>query len=112
MAESGNGGYWTGSGEGSTTIDKRVEAPARHRAEPASQAHHAGGIGFLALTALGVVFGDIGTSPLYAFSIALNATGHAMPTPADVMGVVSLIFWALIADGVGQIRAVGAARRQ
>jgi len=57
--------------------------------------HHAGGIGFLALTAIGVVFGDIGTSPLYAFSIAINATGHAVPTPADVKGVVSLIFWAL-----------------
>jgi KUP system potassium uptake protein len=48
------------------------------------------------LTGLGVVFGDIGTSPLYAFSIALSATGHAVPTPADVRGVVSLIFWALI----------------
>jgi KUP system potassium uptake protein len=48
------------------------------------------------LTAPGVVFGDIGTSPLYAFSIALNATGHAMPTPTDVKGIVSLIFWALM----------------
>ncbi len=43
-----------------------------------------------------MVFGDIGTSPLYAFSIALNATGNAVPTPADVRGVVSLIFWALM----------------
>jgi KUP system potassium uptake protein len=43
-----------------------------------------------------VVFGDIGTSPLYAFSIALNATGHTPPTPADVRGIVSLIFWALM----------------
>jgi len=43
-----------------------------------------------------VVFGDIGTSPLYAFSIALNATGDAVPTSADVMAIVSLIFWALI----------------
>jgi KUP system potassium uptake protein len=58
--------------------------------------HHAGGLGFLALTALGVVFGDIGTSPLYAFSIALNATGDAVPTPADVKGIVSLILWALV----------------
>ncbi len=48
------------------------------------------------MTALGVVFGDIGTSPLYAFSIALNATGHTPPTPADVKGIISLIFWALM----------------
>ena len=51
---------------------------------------------FLALTALGVVFGDIGTSPLYAFSVALNATGHP-PSAADVLGIVSLTFWALMA---------------
>jgi KUP system potassium uptake protein len=75
----------------------RNRAIARQpRASQSHTAHHAGGIGFLALTALGVVFGDIGTSPLYAFSIALNATGHPMPTPADVKGVVSLIFWALM----------------
>jgi KUP system potassium uptake protein len=59
--------------------------------------HHAGNIWFLALTALGVVFGDIGTSPLYTFSVALGATGHAVPTAADVLGIVSLIFWALMA---------------
>jgi len=51
---------------------------------------------FLALTALGVVFGDIGTSPLYAFSVALKATGHA-PAAAEVLGIVSLTFWALMA---------------
>ena len=50
----------------------------------------------LAMTAIGVVFGDIGTSPLYAFSVALSATGQALPVAADVFGIVSLIFWALI----------------
>jgi KUP system potassium uptake protein len=44
-----------------------------------------------------VVFGDIGTSPLYTFSVALNATGHTPPNATDVVGVVSLIFWALMA---------------
>ncbi|MBO0905534.1 KUP/HAK/KT family potassium transporter [Jiella sonneratiae] len=50
----------------------------------------------LALTvgALGVVFGDIGTSPLYAFKVALDATGSASQTA--VFGVLSLIFWALV----------------
>jgi KUP system potassium uptake protein len=62
----------------------------------AGERRHRGNVWFLALTALGVVFGDIGTSPLYTFSITLGATGHSPPIPADVMGIVSLIFWALM----------------
>jgi KUP system potassium uptake protein len=73
-----------------------MDAAQNHPAEDKARAHHSAGVGFLALTALGVVFGDIGTSPLYAFSIALGATGHAVPTPSDVKAVVSLIFWALM----------------
>ena len=57
-----------------------------HKASPA----------FLALTAVGIVFGDIGTSPLYTLSVTLGATGHALPTVSDVLGIVSLIFWALM----------------
>ena len=52
----------------------------------------------LALGALGVVYGDIGTSPLYAMRECLNATGeHAVPgsNAANVFGVVSLFFWSL-----------------
>jgi KUP system potassium uptake protein len=56
-----------------------------------------GGIAVLALGALGVVYGDIGTSPLYTeqtiFS-SYRATSHV--TPAGVYGVASLIFWTLI----------------
>src|SRR5271168_1907546 len=58
--------------------------------------HHAGSPWFLALTALGVVFGDIGTSPLYAFQVALTGLGHPAPTAAEVLGLVSLILWALM----------------
>jgi KUP system potassium uptake protein len=57
---------------------------------------HAGSPWFLALTALGVVFGDIGTSPLYAFQVALSGLGHPTPTAANVLGIVSLILWALV----------------
>jgi KUP system potassium uptake protein len=46
----------------------------------------------LSVTALGVVFGDIGTSPLYAFKECLN---HGTAT-TDVFGVISLILWSLI----------------
>jgi len=63
--------------------------------DQAKYLHHAGSPWFLALTALGVVFGDIGTSPLYAFQVALTGIGHPVPTPADVLGIVSLILWAL-----------------
>jgi KUP system potassium uptake protein len=46
------------------------------------------------LSALGVVYGDIGTSPLYGLKQAIDASGA--PTPQTVMGIVSLIFWALL----------------
>jgi len=48
----------------------------------------------LTLAALGVVFGDIGTSPLYAFRAALEA--GAGTTEQDILGVVSLFIWAII----------------
>jgi len=58
---------------------------------------HGGGqrLGLLTLAALGVVFGDIGTSPLYAFREAF-AVGNLDVTEAAVKGVLSMIFWALV----------------
>jgi KUP system potassium uptake protein len=51
---------------------------------------------FLALGALGVVYGDIGTSVLYALRECFHS-GHGVPaTPLNVLGILSLIFWALI----------------
>lgn len=49
----------------------------------------------ISLGALGVVFGDIGTSPLYAFRECFGEYGLA-PTPENVIGILSLIFWTLI----------------
>src|SRR3954465_1818764 len=48
----------------------------------------------LLLGALGVVFGDIGTSPIYAFRESLKAAGGA-PVEGTVLGVLSLVFWAV-----------------
>jgi KUP system potassium uptake protein len=49
------------------------------------------------LGALGVVYGDIGTSPLYALREATKAaSGDGMPTPEAILGTVSLITWSLI----------------
>jgi KUP system potassium uptake protein len=49
----------------------------------------------LLLAALGVVYGDIGTSPLYAFKESLAGEHGAGTTPDDVYGVLSMIFWAI-----------------
>ncbi len=50
----------------------------------------------LSLAALGIVYGDIGTSPLYALRVCF-AGRHAVPLePANVLGVLSLIFWTLV----------------
>jgi len=51
--------------------------------------------GAVALGALGVVFGDIGTSPMYAMRACLTAGGAARVDAPAVLGVLSLIFWAL-----------------
>ena len=50
----------------------------------------------LSLVALGVVFGDIGTSPLYALRECFHGPHAITPTPEHVLGVLSLIFWALV----------------
>jgi KUP system potassium uptake protein len=49
----------------------------------------------LLLGALGVVFGDIGTSPIYAFRESLRAAGGASEE-ATVLGILSLVFWAIV----------------
>ena len=54
-----------------------------------------GGVAMV-LGALGVVFGDIGTSPLYALQTVFSIDGGAVrPSPGDVYGVISMIFWSV-----------------
>ncbi|HEY6138684.1 MAG TPA: potassium transporter Kup [Thermoanaerobaculia bacterium] len=50
----------------------------------------------LSLGALGVVYGDIGTSPLYAFRECFRPEHHLPPTEANILGIVSLICWSLV----------------
>jgi len=50
----------------------------------------------LALAALGVVYGDIGTSPLYALRESFYGTHGIAVTPGNVLGVLSLVFWSLV----------------
>jgi KUP system potassium uptake protein len=90
-------------------------------------AHGAGLVG-LAVGALGVVFGDIGTSPLYAVQTVFAIDNHSVkPTTGDVYGVISLIFWSVTLvvslkyvafilradnDGEGGVMALAALARQ
>ena len=78
----------------STTTDGTSPAAV---STPAAAAHPAGAA--LLLGALGVVFGDIGTSPIYAFRETLRAAGAegdaAAAGTGTVFGVLSLIFWAV-----------------
>ena len=50
----------------------------------------------LTIGALGVVFGDIGTSPLYSLQTAFSIEHNSVkPTPVDVFGIISMVFWAI-----------------
>ena len=50
----------------------------------------------LCVAALGVVYGDIGTSPLYTVRICFSDVNRLAPNQENVFGVLSLIFWALM----------------
>jgi KUP system potassium uptake protein len=52
-------------------------------------------LAILSLGALGVVYGDIGTSPLYALKECFTGAHSVAPTPENVLGVLSLVFWAM-----------------
>ena len=84
------------------TAAVKATAPASGAEAAASPADHAAepGRGFLALVlgSIGVVYGDIGTSPLYAFREAARAAGATATSDSStiVLGVLSLIFWALV----------------
>ncbi|GAA5165616.1 potassium transporter Kup [Viridibacterium curvum] len=62
-----------------------------------SQSHDKQSLSALTLAALGVVFGDIGTSPLYAMKEAFAQTHYPLPVIADnVLGILSLMVWSLL----------------
>ncbi|MCU1500748.1 MAG: kup, partial [Ilumatobacteraceae bacterium] len=85
---------------GSTTADEPnadADVPDEPHSSLATAAGHGAkvGVGALALGALGVVFGDIGTSPLYAFKESFEH--HHLPvTEENALGIASIAFWALV----------------
>ena len=72
-----------------------ANGPARAEMSTAD-AQRRSGLAALVLGAVGVAFGDIGTSPLYAMKTVFYINdGAIQPTPVDVYGIVSLVFWSL-----------------
>ncbi|SDX85137.1 KUP system potassium uptake protein [Modestobacter sp. DSM 44400] len=79
---------------GPTTAPGTAAPPSPDPAAP-EQRHH-GRSGSLVLAALGIVFGDIGTSPLYALQTVFSIDdGAVRPTEGDVYGVISMMFWSI-----------------
>jgi KUP system potassium uptake protein len=79
-----------GSPELSTEPPRRAEEELGE-----ARSHHGKGKAAVTLGALGVVFGDIGTSPLYAMHTVFAIDRQLRPTEATVYGVISLVFWAI-----------------
>jgi KUP system potassium uptake protein len=74
----------------------QVEEPAPGAPRPRARTQPPGcALALLALGALGVVYGDIGTSPLYALKECFVGPHAVPPTPENVVGVLSLVFWAM-----------------
>lgn len=69
---------------------------SRQNTRGMERTHKHTGTARLYLAAVGVVFGDIGTSPIYAIREAFHPSHGVAVTPVNVIGVLSLIFWALV----------------
>jgi len=78
----------------STASGFHAALPLRHPVEASPTGKR---LGFLSLTALGIVYGDIGTSPLYAIRQCFDATEYGLTvSTGNVYGVLSLVIWLLI----------------
>jgi KUP system potassium uptake protein len=85
--------------ETAPTEDARPPGPGSENRASSNLGHGSGersNLLKLSLAALGIVYGDIGTSPLYAMRECFHAAHGVDPTRASVLGVLSLIFWSLI----------------
>ena len=80
----------------SDPVSKDAVSPSSVSSGGEGQEHSSRNFGVLALGSIGVVFGDIGTSPLYALKTALGQLDEGALGPPQVIGVVSLIIWALL----------------
>ena len=92
MSPSGVSRLPRGSSSASSSPSTSRSTPQnRHTPHP----EHTGSLGLLTLGALGVVYGDIGTSPLYSLRECFHGQHGVAATHDNVLGVLSLIFWSL-----------------
>jgi KUP system potassium uptake protein len=84
-------------------IERRNSTPVEGESLPPPSSHghveadpHGRRLAVLMLTALGIVFGDIGTSPLYTVREVFAPAHGLRPNPANVYGILSLIVWSLV----------------
>jgi len=104
-AESGDGGVKGNGSEslGSAVREAAADAVVENAALKDEHGHaghgetpHGSRLALLSLAALGIVYGDIGTSILYSMRECFHGP-HAIPaTPVNIYGVLSLVFWSLI----------------
>lgn len=76
--------------------DSEMQEPLIGASDPQRPADPGNRRWVLALGALGVVYGDIGTSPLYAFRECFSGSWHMAATEANIQGILSLIVWSLV----------------
>ena len=77
-------------------VNESESAPEGASASADGQDHHRDGFAKLAIGSVGVVFGDIGTSPLYAFRETFAGHHPITPDALHIHGVLSLVFWSMM----------------
>src|SRR5205085_7961541 len=83
--------------QSSDTMNITATGAAEHEApEDGAHAHGHGPLYKLAIGAIGIVFGDIGTSPIYAFRETFAGHHTLVPDQLHIYGVLSLIFWSMM----------------
>src|SRR4029450_5543134 len=84
------------SASSSSSRTRSIPSVSRSAAQAVhEEATHTSSLALLTLGAIGVVYGDIGTSPLYALRECFHGEHGVAPTHENVLGVLSLIFWSL-----------------
>lgn len=81
------------SSHSKTALCKHQQTSQQNNRKPCSATRK---LGSLAISALGIIYGDIGTSPLYAIKECFSKVHGLQPVVPNILGILSLVFWSLI----------------